>query len=533
MTEKMKTVCVGRYLVDVPAQAEVVLSHERIAGFAVETVEESEDAFRERVAAREAAVSTRGLANDGTGGMVEARDLRIPGMIGRTLIYGRNRGYLMEGDRRVEDEYVSVEALAHIGDISISLLAEYADEARAQLAEALLARLRLRGENEVPSAPGFCIWRAVFVEPLPVRKAEHAVMHLGLPGHPDLALTLVSMPGRRFEPDLLARAAQTDASMGPDALVRMSKLREGKRNINGIKGEELVVRAREYNFTTSYGLNWESPGVEDNSLQPYLLLELQTGLSERTGGKPVETSLHEDALLSLWDSISSTIRLRQNDSPQPPSPPSEPPGPKLGAVASAGEICPQSGWWQCNAGGLGLDVHGGQTQYLHKDDRMPQALLLPRQTLWQKVRGIQPSIESDKPTVWKLVDKRQRPRTPAGVPLAQPGAPSDSVELAVNGGRAVTPGTYVRTGDPCPASGWWRCDDPHALDGTRWFASGSLLPVATFQVPTGVFTRPGGPEFIHRRSGWQLVRQAEAPVPAPTTVPLPDGLPADEPPAMA
>jgi hypothetical protein len=74
----------------------------------------------------------------------------------------------------------------------------------------------------------------------------------------------------------------------------------------------------------------------------------------------------------------------------------------------------------------------------------------------------------------------------------------------------VAIGTYVRTGDPCPASGWWRCDDPHALDGARWFARGTLLPVATFQVPTGVFSRPGGPEFIQRRSGWQLVRHADA-----------------------
>jgi len=42
MTEKMRTVCVGRYLVDVPVQAEVSMSHERIDGFAIETVEESE-----------------------------------------------------------------------------------------------------------------------------------------------------------------------------------------------------------------------------------------------------------------------------------------------------------------------------------------------------------------------------------------------------------------------------------------------------------------------------------------------------------
>jgi hypothetical protein len=170
-------------------------------------------------------------------------------------------------------------------------------------------------------------------------------------------------------------------------------------------------------------------------------------------------------------------------------------------------------------------------QYLRKGERLPQALLLPRQSLWQKVKGIQPSIESAQPTAWKLVDKRQRPRTSAGVPLAQPGVPATGLELDAGRGGAVATGTYVRTGELCPASGWWRCDEPHALDGARWFARSSVLPVATFQVPTGVFTRPGGPEFIQRRSGWQLVRQAEAPAAAQEALEPAAGLPPLEPPA--
>jgi hypothetical protein len=66
----------------------------------------------------------------------------------------------------------------------------------------------------------------------------------------------------------------------------------------------------------------------------------------------------------------------------------------------------------------------------------------------------------------------------------------------------------VRTGDPCPASGWWRCDDSHALDGTRWFAQGSLLPAATFRVSPTVFGKRSAPDLIQRRSMWHLVRHA-------------------------
>jgi hypothetical protein len=157
---------------------------------------------------------------------------------------------------------------------------------------------------------------------------------------------------------------------------------------------------------------------------------------------------------------------------------------------------------------------------------MPQALLLPRQTLWQKLRGLQPSIEPAHPTSWRLVDKRRRPRTPALVSLAPPGQVSTVGDTPFDAAQKVAVGTSVRTGDPCPASGWWRCGETNALDGTRWFPRGSALPAATFQVPVGVFGRSAAPEVIQRRSTWQLMRHAEA-----ESVALPaDGGPAVPPP---
>jgi hypothetical protein len=48
-----------------------------------------------------------------------------------------------------------------------------------------------------------------------------------------------------------------------------------------------------------------------------------------------------------------------------------------------------------------------------------------------------------------------------------------------------------------------------------------------------VFARPGGPEFIQRRSAWQLVRFADAAVVAQPTQAIPDGAGLDEPPALA
>jgi hypothetical protein len=511
MTENMKTVCVGRFLVDVPAQAVVSLSREMIGGFEIETKEESETEFRDRVAVRETEIAGRGAEarGNGSGGIVQVRDLRVPGMIGRIIVYGKDRTYGFDAGRRVDVEWVSVEALSHIGGLSVTLSMKYANEDKVRLAEALLSRVHVRGNDEVPGVPGFCVGRAVFAEPLPSHETEHVVMHIGLPDHPELGLAFASLPGGVRGRTLLERVAETDAGASPDEMLRVTKLRTGKRSINDLAGEEELERVRELNFATTFGFMWETQGVKDDPLQPFLSLELHSGISRRPGGKPVDSSLHEDAVVALWDTISSSIRLRPNGPPPPPALPSEPPSPKLGIIAHAGDVCPQSGWWQCSEGGPGLDVHGGQVQYIRKGERMPQALLLPRQSLWQKVRRIQPSVESPRLTAWKLVDKRVRPRRAPAVALAQPGTPAPGHDPAAGEPQAVV-GTYVRTGEPCPASGWWRCEEQNALDGTRWFARGSLLPPATFQVPAGVFGRSSGPEVIQRRSVWQLVRQVEA-----------------------
>jgi hypothetical protein len=335
------------------------------------------------------------------------------------------------------------------------------------------------------------------------------VMYLGLPEHPDLALALFSIAGGSAGAGVLARTADVDADTSAEELLRVTKLRSDKRSINGIDGEEVLERVRELNFSTTYGFNWEARGVKEDPMRPYLSLELQTGISDRPGGKPVDTSLHEDALLALWDRVASSIRLRKID-PSPAGPPPEPPGPELGTIARAGDPCPQSGWWRCNEGGGGMTVHGGQVQYIRKGERLPQALLLPRQTLWQKLKRVQPSIESPQPTAWTLIDKRLRPRSAAEVPLAPALVlPTASESLSADGLPAAL-GSYVRTGETCPANGWWRCEESHALDGTRWFARGSVLPTATFRVPAGMFGKSAGPEVIQRRSTWQLLRYAEA-----------------------
>lgn len=318
LTQKMKTVCLGRVLVDVPARAEVSLAGESLDGFDIAAFEESAAEFRRRVGEREIEIqaSADRAEGKGPGGVIEARDLHVEGMQGRVVTFGRDHASGIENGQRVISEWFAVEAHAHVGGVSFTLSTNHARDADALHAEELLARLRLRGEDELPTVPGFCSWRAVFAEPLTDHKGGHTRMSIRLPEYPELAVVLASFPGGRGSESLLDRAAKTDAEAGTIETLLVSKMRSGKRSIHGISGEEVLERVRELNFAATYGFMWEASGIKNDPLQPFLSLELQSGISFRPGGKPVDSTLHSDAVLALWDSISSSIRLRDTHAPQ-------------------------------------------------------------------------------------------------------------------------------------------------------------------------------------------------------------------------
>lgn len=53
ITDTMKTVCVGRFLIDIPEAAHIESRGAKVDGFDISGFEETEDAFRKRVADRE------------------------------------------------------------------------------------------------------------------------------------------------------------------------------------------------------------------------------------------------------------------------------------------------------------------------------------------------------------------------------------------------------------------------------------------------------------------------------------------------
>lgn len=516
MTDKMKTVCVGRFLIDVPEEAEIELRQARIDGFEIATFNETEEDFQKRVADRELQIKDKADWRGGNKNLESARDVKTSsGLVGKIFMHSRTveegtQGNGLGGVERYRDEGITTEALVHGHGISIDLFFEDRNPDLVEDLPMLVNQLVANPDNRTPSESGFCMDHAYVRDPLSADQREQIMMFARLPNHPDVEFMFIVSAGLKPEAHgVLSRNEAADEGLSMAERMRITRLRAAPREIGGLAGEELVELVVEENEARGHSFWWEVNGTEDNVFVPHLVFRMSTGNGNR---QPVPSSLSDGTALGLWDKISSSIRLRSAE-PQEAKRVEALTTP-LGTYSSAGERCPESGWWLCGDGGDGIGVLGGQRQYIKKGDVMPQALLLPPRTLWDKVRGLQPSYESKNPTNWKLVDHRARKRVPPPLPLAKASTPAGTT-LAVGipddgNGAQVALGSFSSTGVPCPASGWWRCEESHALDGTRWFAKGSLLPPATFTVAPGIFGHsPNAPQAIQRRSAWRLMRLAD------------------------
>jgi hypothetical protein len=215
-----------------------------------------------------------------------------------------------------------------------------------------------------------------------------------LKGHSDIAIRLDTAVLKKPEESLLERDANNDINTRFAANIK--NLRKGQRELNGIPGEEVLDRFKEGNGTTSHMFMWASPGKGLDVLAPSITLELQTGKGRP--GNPVNSSLSDEAVLQLWQAISSSLRIRPTAPAKKVSSSDTAPSVPLGELAATGRICPQTGYWQCSEPGLAA---GDASQFIRQGDVMPRAVLRGAPNLWQKMRGSTPLHQVA--TVWKLI----------------------------------------------------------------------------------------------------------------------------------
>lgn len=305
MTETMKTMCVGRFLIDVPAEAYVSFRGAFLQGWDVSTYsDENDEQFVMRLASKEAELKNR-KNEKGDTSLESTVKINGNGVHGKLFIFDRNWVYgIVDGERK-DDTFAATLAYVRRQDISVNFSSEAGADKINELKK-IVTKIQPLAEGQIPTEPGFCFGRAMLLDPLTASQNERVTMFLTLKGHPDFLIALDSAAGLKPSDPLLVR----DARNRDQFAAHLTSYRRGPRTIGGVPGEELIDGFHENNGTTGYSCEWASTPDQNDVFRPELDLEFTSGHSIRPGGPPVESSLSARAVLMLWDKISSSIRVR-------------------------------------------------------------------------------------------------------------------------------------------------------------------------------------------------------------------------------
>lgn len=398
MMQKKTTVCVGRLIVELPEDSVVSYSKAQIGGVTIGVVPGYSLATAEATIA-EHERSLLGKLNEYDRPSLEKRLIVEAINFSSTIIYSDRKKPVVRMSKGKPttsgEEGITINAFGLKDDLFYHFRGDNLSSPKyEQNVVDLVKKFESRAATSMPTKQGFCTENGLIHDPIAASENETVTMFASLKSHPDIVIRLDTAVLDEPEESLLSRHANNDLAAAFSSNIRT--LGKEARELNGLAGEQVLLRIKETNGTSAHSFMWASPGKGKELLAPSITLELHTGKGRP--GNPINSSLSDEAVLQLWHEISSSLKIRPVTASKEASSAALPPTVMLGELVATGAACPQTGYWQCSDASLGT---ASEREFFEQGAVMPQAVVHGTPTLWQKIRGSAPAYRV--PTVWKLV----------------------------------------------------------------------------------------------------------------------------------
>lgn len=402
MFEKTKTVCFGRFLIDVPASTTVAWGMVDVPlGVSVypDGVGEVKKLAKDFI---DKLKSEKNINKNYVPLLIAIEDMSHP------------EGKIITGYEDFESlDDLKINGYFWINKDGVIIesrpLEDIKDQTIADI-KSIARRLRRLPENEIPTEPGNCIEYAFLPDDLGSKEENQGeLIRIGfrLKEFPDTHLSIFVHPSNphyedsgslKWQLEQLEKRLKAENPNHPNLKTRY--LRRGDRQIHDwVGGFEALSHTPELPEAHSFhDFGMDFRGVPSDPYKPYADIRMQTGVGDNAAGA-TKAILTDEEAVAVWDRITSTIRVRPTNTGSVKAAESEP-GPRrpLGELAATGRTCPQTGWW---ASDDAPDKSGGGSQHIKAGDIMPHAITSGEPSLWQKFKGERPSYRTA--TVWKLV----------------------------------------------------------------------------------------------------------------------------------
>jgi len=302
---KTKSVCFGRYVLDLPEEARLILgyqempakiiTHENATGKQKDLVE----AFRKEALIEDPEAEFTSIIAGPVPNSLLLRYFGSP--------YLKSRG--SEGIR----SFVSTGN--HVFEFGWgSGREESADQIIRQSAE-IARNIRARDNAEVPKGPGACIDLG-FIAETTGQFQEIFSAGVNFPSLPDVSFSVMSNKNARTDgPNGVGIIARHEAAMRDQGVVfptdsELARLRIGKHIVNGWNGEEVLLRHNGKDGAIIHEFMWEMIGKTGDLRHPASVdINLDTGVAANTK-YATKGSLTDDEAVALWDKLLSSLRFR-------------------------------------------------------------------------------------------------------------------------------------------------------------------------------------------------------------------------------
>jgi hypothetical protein len=380
MYENMKTYCFGRYLVDIPVKAELVKGYNKYLGSEVKYKKMEWKEFQEILDKRITKLKSGNAKDDAELEKEIKIDEYSTVLISREDVFG--------------DMQYHIDAFkfyrGHSFMISKDLYSEKSRDIGINNFTKFVRAVRYRREREIPTEPGICLENGFIANGENAGIWEQAGLRFKLKDNPDVIVHVGSSANiGRLQPSLLERinAGQNFIK----SFKGLKTVRSGKREVNGIPGEEILWQGRSDDKTgPAHAFQWEAQGEVDNPNKPSLHLTLETG--QGVFGVTGVSSMQTPELVRIFDAIVKTIRVHPVEEPKP-KPEAKTPDAFPRRLAT-GETCPREGRWRC--------VEDGRTQRMNKGQTVPEApFYKPATGLLDRLRGIKLEYSHMGPGHWE------------------------------------------------------------------------------------------------------------------------------------
>ncbi|MBC8722530.1 hypothetical protein F6X37_13230 [Paraburkholderia sp. 31.1] len=319
LTANLKPRCVGRYLIDMPADA-LVSGDATVQGVKIESVAMSREAYLQEVAKRQAEL--RGTKSVDPYPFLYADD-QVQGPDTHYFVYRghvhddpANRlieGYKWDQGYRIKlgiegSDFLHPDRTSRPSIQALDVKNDVPEKTR--IVFEMIAKLRGRPEDEVPSVPGLCFQGGF----LPGEAGDHedAGFQFVLHDNRDVYIGFESDSGIRETTTLLQRGDQINASL--KSLDGGRTIRKGAVPLNELAAEEWLMAGRTSPKVLGNIFTLEANSTTSNAQSPLVTLDMSTG-SPNAFMKAWDiksASLSEGEAIALWDTVSRTLRPRPN-----------------------------------------------------------------------------------------------------------------------------------------------------------------------------------------------------------------------------